>query len=104
MYEYRCPEGHVSELLKPRTVDVVACPCGSPARREQVYHIGVTGFAETPVLERDKRQTYREYIEAVNEVGDAYDRARANGDPVQEPDYAAMARQQAISRDNAYGR
>ncbi len=98
MYEYRCREGHVTELLRPRTVEVVACACGAPAGRAQVYPFAVSGFTPIPRDEKNYRQDFREFTEARAEAGDYYGRLRANGDPVNEPDYATIARAQAPVR------
>lgn len=98
LYEYVCREGHVTELLRPRDVAVVSCACGAAASREAVNHIGVTGFATVPRDQRNYRQNYGEYREAVAEVADHYETKQKRGDPAREPDYYSHAVTQARAK------
>ncbi len=53
LFAFHCGEGHITERLCPREMAVIPCPaCGSPATRQAVNQIGVTGFARQPVSER----------------------------------------------------
>lgn len=51
-YVFRCPAGHEAELIRPRDVEVVPCPCGEPASRQSVYAVNFGGFTRTPVDQR----------------------------------------------------
>ena len=53
LYEYNCPACGVFELLAKRDETEVECACGEMAPRLSVYHIGVSGFARTPVDQRE---------------------------------------------------
>ena len=79
-------------------VAVPDCPCGAPRRRLVVHRVAVIGQATVPRDERSYRQGYAEYREAVAEVSDFYQRKRADGDPVREPDYYGLARAQSIAK------
>ena len=101
LYIYRCPAGHETELLRPRSVESNVCPCGADAERQAVYHFAVVGQAAIPRDEKNYRQTYGEYREAVAEVVDGYERVnkdRPPGERVQSPDYYGKARAQAIAK------
>lgn len=56
LYEFRCEAGHVTErLVKSREEALIYCACGLLSRRESVYRVGMTGFARTPVNQREIR-------------------------------------------------
>lgn len=92
IFVFQCLDKHVTERLAPREIGLIFCACGKVAARSQVNHIAVTGFTPVPRDQRNYRQSYREFTEARDEVGDFYDRKRYNGDPAQEPDYTNIAR------------
>lgn len=73
-YVYRCEQGHERELLRPRTVETVSCPCGGMAERQSVYRIGVSGFAATPAGESVTGQDYRRFREAAQTLAYQQDR------------------------------
>ena len=53
LYDFRCPEDHMTERLAGFHVSEVACPvCGLPARRLEVNLIQHNGFAAIPTKER----------------------------------------------------
>ena len=53
LFDYRCEAGHVTErFAKSREEALIYCACGRPAQRLAVYEIGVSGFARTPLGER----------------------------------------------------
>ena len=97
-YLYVCPTGHETELLRPRTVEVVSCACGQAASRSQVNRIGVSGFADVPRDQKNYRQSYKEYAEAVQEVGYAHDKAKQAGSPGAPSDLFSAAMRQAKAR------
>lgn len=98
LYRYLCPHGHEAELVRPMGARAVECSCGAEAQRQSVYRLAVIGNAAVPRDERNYRHEYSEYSEAMAEVSDFYNTKRANGDPVREPDYYSLARQQAAAQ------
>lgn len=72
LYIYHCPAGHETELLRPRDVEVVSCACGELASRQVINRIGFTGFARTPVDQREIK--LGAFNEASNEL--AYKHSR----------------------------
>ena len=76
IYSFTCIDcGHVFDALQGR--EVISFPpclaCGSLTLRQQVYRIGFTGFARTPVNEREIR--LGAYTEASNELAYQHERA-----------------------------
>lgn len=55
LFVFACESGHATErLVRDRELSHVSCPvCSEPARRESVYPFGVSGFARTPVDQRE---------------------------------------------------
>jgi len=82
---FRCPNGHESELLRHRDTVEVACACGAAARRAEVNHVAVTGFAETPRDQRNYRREFADFKEASAEVDYHYTKAEDSGMPVKRP-------------------
>ncbi len=79
-------------------VETEPCFCGSVADRLAVNRMVVIGTATVPRDERNYRQSYGEYREAVAEVADHYQRVngeRAPGEQVRGPNYYNIARAQA---------
>ena len=68
LYTYLCPAGHTTDLLRPRTIEFVACACGETASRQTVNRVGVSGFAQAPVGQQDMRHDFRRYSEATAEA------------------------------------
>lgn len=97
LFTFVCPAGHTAELLRHRDVVLVACPCGLAGERQAVNRVSLIGQATVPRDERSYRHEFREFAEASAEVGDFYGRKTADGDPVNVPDYYALARAQAIA-------
>ena len=100
-YSYRCPQGHDQELLRPREVVSVPCPCGEDGIRQAVNRLAVIGKAVIPRDQRSYRQTFSEYNEALAEVADSYARvndSRPPEDHVQQPDYFGLATKQAVDK------
>lgn len=94
LYEFICPAGHATEkLVAGYDCTSVSCRCGKAASRAQVNRIGVSGLAVIPKDHKNYRQSYHEFEEARAEVGYAYDQRQKAGEPVQMPDYAAIAQQ-----------
>ena len=98
IYRYRCPQGHESERLRPFDVSETSCPCGQTAERQAVYRMSMIGNTEIPRDERNYRQSFSEYQDALHDVVHKYERAYDNHDPVREPDYYALAKTQAIAK------
>ncbi len=101
LYRYRCDQGHEAELLRPRDVAVVSCPCGAQADRLAVNRVAHIGRATVPRDERSYRQSYAEYHDAVQDVAYKYDRlndSRAPAEKVREPDYYELAKAQAVAK------
>lgn len=101
LYDYECPQGHLAELLRPWGVATVLCACGEPAARQAVYRVAALGHAAVPPTDRNYRQPYSEYREAVAEVADHYGRVngeRGPGEQVRVPDYYGLAKAQAVSK------
>ena len=76
LYTFSCSGcGHVFDALRGREVSPsLPCPeCGLQADRDSVYRIGFTGFARTPVNEREIRMGA--FNEASNEIAYRHDRA-----------------------------
>ncbi len=100
LYEFICPAGHATEkLVAGFDCTSVYCRCGETASRAQVNRIGTSGFAETPKEHRSYRQSYREFEEARAEVGYAYGQREKAGEPVQMPDYSAIAQANVKARE-----
>lgn len=92
LYAFTCADGHQTEkLVAGYDCASVSCRCGKTASRAQVNRIGVSGLAIIPRDHRNYRQSYREFEEARAEVGYAYGQREKAGEPVQMPDYAAIA-------------
>lgn len=85
LYTYTCPDSHATERLAPRTCEVIHCACGKPAARQSVNHIAFTGFARTPRDQRNYRQSFSEYQEALEDVS-----YHQHDEP--SPDYMAIAK------------
>ena len=47
VYDFRCPEGHVTESRQGREIEAIFCPCGEAASRLSVYHFGIGGIPPT---------------------------------------------------------
>ena len=52
LYDYECPQDGVFEAWGHRDEDTMLCACGETAVRLSVYRVGVSGFARTPVDQR----------------------------------------------------
>ena len=74
LFTFCCSNGHSFDALRGRDSSSLPCPeCALPAERQSVYRIGVTGFAVTPL---DQRQyNLREYQEATGELSYQHERA-----------------------------
>lgn len=53
LYDYSCPACGDFEAWGRRDEETMECACGSEAIRLSVYRVGVTGFARTPVAQRE---------------------------------------------------
>ena len=94
LFAYRCPEGHETELLRPRDVELVSCPCGQPAKRIEVYRVGFSGFARTPVDQRQIKM--RNFNEANAEIGHRESRqTNIDGSPARTPSHWRAAKAEA---------
>ena len=61
VYDFRCPEGHVTESRQGREIEAIFCPCGEAASRLSVYHFGIGGVPPT-------RYRVSEFQEAAQEA------------------------------------
>mgnify|MGYP001590476436 CR=1 FL=1 len=66
LYDFICPEGHVTERLGPFSLDLVACACGKPAHRAEVNRImfGLNGA---------RGERIQDYYDAAAEAKYAYE-------------------------------
>lgn len=63
LFDYRCPDGHVHELVRSSSQEGLPCPtCGKAATRSHVHRFDVVG----PTI--DSRGMYRRYTEASQEI------------------------------------
>ena len=53
LYDFECPDCGVFEAFARRDEDTLACACGETAVRLSVYRVGFTGFARTPIDQRE---------------------------------------------------
>lgn len=94
LYSFKCPVGHVSELLQGREVGSISCPdCRQPAMRQSVYHFNLGGgigpkyrvsefqeaAAEANYYHGRMEETKGEKIPRLDAVGAAKAKARARG-------------------------
>lgn len=89
LYDYRCPHGHVQELLAPMDCTTTACHvCDATAERLGAYRVAVTQ------PEVDVRGKFRRFREATAEL-DATARTveQSTGQAVTTPNYWTAARQ-----------
>lgn len=101
IYRYCCPQGHEADKLRPMDVATAVCSCGLSAKRSPVNHLTVIGTALIPRDERNYRQSYGEYREAVMEVADHYERVNDSRPPrehIQPLDHYALAKAQAKAK------
>ena len=104
LYRYQCPRGHEVELIRPMGVDTVLCPCGVDSERRTVYRVSHVGRVAIPQDQKNYRQSFNEYQEAVAEVADSYNRGnneRAPHEQVSEPNYFGLAKSRAQSQGAA---
>jgi putative FmdB family regulatory protein len=92
LYDFRCPIGHWSELVRTIDTESVCCPeCGEPAIRQHGAH-----RVSHQEPEADTRGMFRRYREATQEMDHAYSKVEAStGQPVQAPDLWGIAKQRA---------
>ncbi len=104
LYDYRCPNGHRVELIRPIGVNTVQCSCGVDAERRTVNRVAHIGRAVVPHAQRNYRQSFSEYREAVDEVADSYRRVndeRAPHEGVTAPNYYELAKTKAHTQGAA---
>lgn len=65
LYEYRCEDGHRTELVRPIGFDDESCWCGKPSKRGHVHRV----ISREP--EVDLRGMYRRFNEASQEISAA---------------------------------
>lgn len=93
-YDFHCPAGHVTEAMRPRDVTLIHCACGEPAQRASVYRVGFTGFARTPVDQREIK--IGAYQEAAAEVEYRHSReTNVDGSPKPAPSLWRAAKAEA---------
>lgn len=87
-YDFRCPQGHVTERRAGFGQSAIGCDCGATAERVAVNRIGFGGFAIAPMGERNI--PLGRFTEA---HGEMLRIAQRTG--VQAPDVMAIAKRQA---------
>ena len=94
LYDYRCPDGHRVELVRPMGTDTVACPsCDGVAYRSRVHHFDVVG----PTV--DTRGMARRFVEAHAEREHEYSKAEAAvGNSIERPNDWAVPEARAAAR------
>lgn len=66
LFDFRCPEGHTTEAIRPSDVRWIACPsCDLTADRQFSSSVAIVG----PTT--DMRGMFRRYQEASSEMGGA---------------------------------
>ena len=55
LYDWECPDCGVFEMLTKRDEEEAECACGKHATRLSVYRVGFSGFARTPIDQRQIR-------------------------------------------------
>ena len=94
LYVYSCPAGHETELLRPRDVEAVSCPCGQSALRKSVYEVNYGGFARAPVDQRQIR--LGAFQEASAEIEHQHSRrTNVDGSPSEQPHLWQAAKAEA---------
>ena len=89
LYDFRCPEGHVTESRQGREVELISCPCGQPASRVSVYHFGIGG-------QPPPRYRVSEFQEAAQEANYYHGRMEeSKGEPIPRIDVVNAAKQKA---------
>ena len=69
LYDYVCAHGHSVELRQPMEVAIVQCElCGEEAWRVAVHYFGFSGFARTPVADREYGADFKRFTEASAEL------------------------------------
>lgn len=80
LYEYRCEDGHVTELVRPVSATSQRCPCGRTAQRRSVYRLAV--------VQPEVTFNGRDFIEASAAIEDQRSRLeQQEGVPVNSPDF-----------------
>ena len=82
LFDFACPACGVFEALAKRDETEMECACGKQATRLSVYHVGFSGFARTPVGQREIK--FGAYQEASSELAYAHSR-RTNVDGSEAP-------------------
>ena len=98
LYTYVCQDGHEIEALRSIDTVVAACFCGHEAQRQAANRVSVIGKADVPREQRNYRQSYGEYREALADVAYENEEHRKNGEQVSEPDYYEVAKAKAASK------
>ncbi len=88
LYDYVCPFGHRTELIRPQTIMAVICPtCRTAATRGTVHRFAVTS------PEADTRGMFRRYQEATHEIDYHAGQIEASvGHAIPTPNYWAAAK------------
>ncbi len=91
LFEYRCPNGRVTERLAPTGAAVITCECGLPARR-----IPSAAVQLNPPTGAALRRQFGLYQEASQEIDHAYTKVETDLEqPVAAPPLWNMAKQRA---------
>ena len=94
LYDFTCESGHTIERLVSRNTETLFCECGKPSSRGAVYAIGVSGFARTPVAQREIKT--RAFNEASAELEYAHSRrTNVDGSPAPAPPLWRVAKAEA---------
>lgn len=86
----------MTESRQGINVEAIPCSCGRSADRVQVYAPVIDlGMAARASDKRQTRQDHQDFFEARDLVGDSYDSAARNGDPVRKRDFLGEAKREA---------
>ena len=66
LYDYTCPDGHRTELVRPIGTEFAQCGCGKVAHKSQAHRVR----AAQPAT--DTRGMFRRFTEAATEMDHAY--------------------------------
>jgi hypothetical protein len=102
LYDYLCECGVVTEARRGVDVESIPCPaCGQPAKRQPVYQVAVlsSGLPTRAGRHSDtrrKRQQFRDWREASEEIENAYSQQEKEaGHPIQRPNYYEIGLERA---------
>ena len=103
LYDFTCPDGHVTEKRASYDTEAIPCACGQPAPR-QFSPPGIKvhkGPANWDIKTADGKWRLSHFKEAHAENAYFYEQREKAGDPVQRPDLFKEAYARARQRDRS---